>query len=109
MGLKKSKYEVPGLGITVPTAYARLTYVDISLSGEANAIFEVQQDRDSVGIKNFLERKSFSCSIDKELPVHRQIYEKAKEGLFADWQDDIVEPEIIPEEVPEDTPEEPVE
>lgn len=32
----------------------------------------------------------FSCDIDKDLPLHKQVYEKAKEKRFKDWEDDIV-------------------
>ena len=34
---------------------------------------------------------SFSCNIDKTAPIYEQLYLKAKEEYFSNWQDDIVE------------------
>ena len=90
MGLKRTNYESKALGITVPEAYARLTRVSVNVHGVATATFEIQQTREEVGTKKALALVPFSCDIDKEQPLHRQIYEKAKEKRFKDWEDDKV-------------------
>lgn len=90
MGLKTTNYEVKEFGITLPTAYARLTYVNVDLSGEACGIFEIHQTREDINTKSPIERKTLNCAINKDLPLHEQIYKKAKEELFTDWVDDIV-------------------
>ena len=39
MGLKTTNYEVKEFGIVLPTAYARLTNINIDLSGKAFGMF----------------------------------------------------------------------
>lgn len=90
MGLKTTNYKAKSFGITIPTAYARLTNINIDLSGEVFGIFEIHQTRDDINTKSPIERKNLNCIIDKELPIYKQIYEKAKEELFIDWEDDII-------------------
>ena len=91
MGLKTSNYTVEKFGVTLPTAYAQIKNVDVSLEGKANAVFEIQQTREDIGTKSPLERKFFSCVVNKDLPIHKQVYSNAKTSLFPDWEDDIVE------------------
>lgn len=91
MGLKTTNYEAKEFGIVLPNAYARLTNVNINLDGETFGMFEIHQTRDDIETKSPIERKNFSCIIDKDLPIHKQIYEMAKTDLFVDWEDDIVE------------------
>lgn len=90
MGLKISNYTVNEYGITLDNAYAQLAHITTGINGIANCVFEIQQTREDIQNKEPLERKVFSCEINKELPLHKQVYEKAKEELFAGWQDDIV-------------------
>ncbi len=90
MGLIKTNYKVNDYGIVLDTAYAQLTDVTVGLDGVANCVFDIQQTREDIQTKESLERKCFSCVIDKELPLHRQVYEKSKEEIFTDWEDDIV-------------------
>ena len=91
MGLKTTNYEIKEFGITLPTAYARLTNININLSGEAFGMFEIHQTREDIDTNSPIERKNFNCAIDKDLPIHNQLYVKAKEDIFTDWEDDIVE------------------
>ena len=90
MGLKTTNYEVKKYGITLNTAYARLTDVSINLNGEAYGTIEIHQDREDTNIKEAFEKYYVECEIDKDFPVHRQLYNKAKEVLFTEWNDDIV-------------------
>ena len=90
MGLKITNYNLDKYGIVLDDAYAQLTNVTVDIDGIANCIFDIQQTREEVTTKQPLERKFFSCEIDKDLPLHKQVYEKAKEELFPGWQDDIV-------------------
>lgn len=91
MGLKTTNYEAKEFGIVLPTAYARLTNINVNLSGSAFGMFEVHQTREDINTKSPIERKNINCVIDKDLPIHKQMYEVAKETLFTDWEDDIIE------------------
>lgn len=90
MGLKTTNYKVKNFGITLPEAYARLTNISIDLDGNALGIFEIHQNREDIVKSHPLERIHINSVIDKELPVHTQLYIKAKEINFIDWEDDIV-------------------
>jgi hypothetical protein len=91
MGLKTTNYKVKGFDITLPEAYARLANVSIDLNGKALGVFAIHQNREDIVKSQPLERIHISSIIDKELPVHSQLYIKAKKEVFADWEDDIVE------------------
>ena len=90
MGLKTTNYEVKDFGIVIPEAYARLTNINIDVEGEAFGTFEIHQTRESLTETNPLERIHVNYMINKELPVHSQLYIKAKEEVFVGWEDDIV-------------------
>jgi hypothetical protein len=98
MGLKTTNYEVKDLGIAIPEAYARLTNININVDGMAFGTFEIHQTRKDLIENNPLERIHVNYVIDKDLPAHNQLYVKAKEEIFTDWEDDIVE-EISIEEI----------
>ena len=91
MGLKTTNYEVKDLGITVPTAYAQVTSLFIDKAGNAYADFSIQQNRDDIGTKEAFTKESISCTIDKTQPIYTQVYNNAKETIFKDWEDDIVD------------------
>lgn len=91
MGLKTTNYELKRFGITLPEAYARLTNVNINLEGEAFGVFEIHQERDDLTTSEALDRVHLTTTINKDLPIHSQIYIKAKTEIFTDWEDDIVE------------------
>lgn len=91
MGYKKSNYEIKEMGLTIPEAYAQIVHLTTDINGNATAVFEVQQDRDSIAKKKAFENVRYGTKIDKNLPVYKQVYEKAKETIFAGWEDDIVE------------------
>lgn len=90
MGLKITNYKIDGYGITLENAYAQLTNITVNVNGKVNCSFDIQQTREDIATKHPLERKMFSCEIDKDLPLYKQVYEKAKEEVFPGWQDDIV-------------------
>lgn len=91
MGLKTTNYEIKKFGITIPTAYARLTDINIDVNGGAFGLFEIHQEREDLTTSEALDRVHFTTTINKDLPVHSQLYIKAKEELFPNWEDDIVE------------------
>ncbi len=91
MGLKTTNYEVKELGITIPTAYAQITNLFVNKYGTVQAEISVQQTRDDVVRNNALEVKNIRCNIDKTKHIYTQVYNAAKEELFADWEDDIVD------------------
>lgn len=82
MGLKKTNYTVEAYGLELPEAYARISSLNIDLNGKAFANFEIQQTREDIGHKESLERKYFNCNVDVDLPVHRQVYQAAKQENF---------------------------
>ena len=90
MGFKTKNYEVKELNITIDNAYAKISNLTITNKGVAYAIFNVQQDREATENLEPLEVISYSCEVDKTLPVHEQVYLKAKEDIFKDWEDDII-------------------
>ena len=92
MGLmKKQEYEVKSLGITIPTVYAKIGHLLIDENGRARATFNIHQSRENTINNRPLDRISVSTVIDKTQPIYSQLYIAAKEGVFADWIDDIVE------------------
>lgn len=90
MGLKTTNYLIQEKGITIDTAYAKIGSIYIN-GNKATANFAIQQSREQTESLDALEYKSVSCVIDKEKPLHEQMYVKAKEEVFKDWEDDIVE------------------
>ena len=93
MGLKTSNYEVKEMGTILPEAYAQITYLSIDLNGDASVVFEVQQNRENITKKKPFETIRYGTQIDKDMPIYAQIYTKAKESIFKNWEDDIVEVE----------------
>jgi len=90
MGLKTTNYNIPKLGITISNAYAKITNVLINNSGRADYTISIQQERSDIGVKQDLDRKSYSLPIDKTLPIYDQLYTYAKTHGFENWEDDIV-------------------
>ena len=108
MGLKTTNYNVQSYNLTLAEAYAQITNLNIDKNGYASAIFEVQQTRNDISHSAPLETFFFHCVIDKDLPVHKQVYEAAKLEIFTNWEDDIVEDEVITPEKEEEVIEEEV-
>ena len=90
MGLKTTNYEAKKFGITLPTAYARLTDISININGMAFGNFEVHQNREDISQTEPFEKVNIYCAINKDLPIYSQLYIKAKEEYFSDWEDDII-------------------
>lgn len=90
MGFKTKNYEIKELNITIDNAYAKISNLIITSKGVAYTTFNIQQNREATENLEPLEVISYSCPIDKTLPAHEQVYTKAKEGLFKDWEDDII-------------------
>ena len=91
MGFIRKNYEVKDIGITIPSAYAKITNVYIGEDDVAYTTFAIQQTRDDIGKKDSLETVSFRSTIVKTQPIYTQIYTAAKAELFADWEDNIIE------------------
>ena len=77
--------------MTLPNAYAKITNLTIDAEGNAIATFSVQQTRESINNNKSIEEKILHCQIDKSLPIYEQIYNTAKNFIFKNWKDDIVE------------------
>lgn len=95
MGLKKTNYTVQETGITIPEAYAQIVATSIDKDGKAYAVFAIQQSRGDIGKFTPLETVAITYMVDKEKPLHEQMYLKAKEEIFKDWEDDL--PEVTEE------------
>ena len=104
MGLKTTDYEIRGLGITIPTAYAQVTSLFINKDSVAQATFSIQQNREDVKEKIALARETFTCLVDKNEPIYTQVYNKAKVAIFNGWEDDIVDESETDEPVADDIP-----
>lgn len=91
MGFKKTNYTVQETGITIPNAYAQIVAASVDKDGKAYAVFAVQQSRENIGRFAPLETVAITHIVDKEKPLHEQMYVKAKEEVFKDWEDDIIE------------------
>ena len=91
MGLIKiDGYLVKGVKIT--PAYSKITRVYMENGNTANAYFGLSNTRENLENGEVLDEISFTCEVDKkEDRIFNEIYSKAKEELFADWEDDIVE------------------
>lgn len=94
MGLKTINYQIKEKGITIDTAYAKIDSIFVK-GDRATANFDIQQSREQTESLKALEIVSVSCIIDKEKPLHEQMYLKAKEETFKDWEDDL--PEVTEE------------
>jgi hypothetical protein len=91
MGFIKTNYKVEDIGITLPNAYAQIIRLSADKEGRVSSIFAIQQTREDIANKENIDTISYRCEIDKDLPIYRQVYEKAKIDIFTDWEDDIVE------------------
>lgn len=93
MGLRKTNYTSDKLGVTVPEAYALCSTITCFKSGMCEASFEIGLNRESIYQDSYqsLDRKLIRFFADKNDPLWEQAYNAAKEGYFADWEDDIVE------------------
>ena len=67
-------YEIKDFGITLPTAYARLTNVSIDINGNAFGMFEIHQTREDIHTKKHLERQNINCII-KMMSYENKNYE----------------------------------
>lgn len=90
MGFKKNNVTIEKLGVQVPKAYAQIQDLSATLNGECYAMFKIQTSREAME-KPALDTIGVNLKIDKELPIYKQVYEFAKEEIFSDWEDDIVE------------------
>lgn len=111
MGLKTTNYKVEDYNLVLPTAYAKITNIEISPDGDAFTTFAIQQTREDISNNKPLIELRLDCKIDKSLPIYEQIYTLSKTIMFKNWEDDIVEeikPDYIEEEIPktEETTEE---
>ena len=91
MGFKTTNYNIKELDITIPTAYAKINDLFVDKNGNAYAKFAIQQTREDVESKQPVSVESVNCVIDKTAPLYEQLYLAAKEKMFADWEDDIVD------------------
>ena len=90
MGLKRTNYSIKDKGLTLDTAYAKIDAITVR-GDKASAIIKIQQNREQATNLEALETVVISCNVDKEKPLHEQMYVKAKEDIFEGWEDDIVE------------------
>ena len=91
MGLKTTNYKVEDYNLVLPTAYAKITNIEISPDGDAFTTFAIQQTREDISNNKPLIELRLDCKIDKSLPIYEQIYTISKAIMFKNWEDDIVE------------------
>lgn len=107
MGLKTTNYKVEDYNLVLPTAYAKITNIEITPDGDASATFAIQQTREDVDNNTPLAELCLDCRIDKTLPIYEQIYTISKLFMFKNWEDDIVVEvkEITPDYIENETKE----
>ena len=77
-------------GVQIAPAYAKINRVYLENGNNAVAYFGISNSRENLEEGNMLEEINFNCEIDKKQDkIFNEIYVKAKEELFKDWQDDI--------------------
>ena len=88
MGLIKDSYKIEKLNIDISPAYAMVGKIEIE---NDNAIVEMKIHKTREDLESYepLEIISINYPIDRNLSVYEQIYTKAKNDIFKDWQDDI--------------------
>ena len=91
MGLIKTNYIDKDTNIHLENAYAKLDRIYLEHGTKANSYFKISDSRENAENYAALNTIHFECEIDKKLPIYEQIYTKAKEEIFTDWKDDIVE------------------
>lgn len=89
MGLKKDSYKIEKLNITITPAYAMVGKIEIE-NNAAIAEIKIHKTREDLEKYEALETINITCNIDRTLSVYEQIYVKAKEDMFQDWEDDII-------------------
>ena len=89
MGLIKKDYTING--VVLPNAYAMIGKVKINKNNTSYTEFNIHTSRENNVNELPLQKVGFFCEIDRNQSVYEQIYIKAKEDIFKDWQDDIVE------------------
>ena len=91
MGLiKTSGYDVRG--ILIKPAYAKITRLYNENNDNVVAYFGISNTRENLESSTPIEEIQFNCTIDKkEDKVFNEVYTKAKQELFTEWEDDIVE------------------
>lgn len=90
MGLiKKSKYNV--MGIELSSAYAKICRLYIEDGNKVKAYFGISSNRENLEKNYILKEECFETEINKDEKIYEQVYIKAKEKVFSDWEDDITE------------------
>ena len=89
MGLKKDSYKSDKLNIEITPAYAMIGRIEIE-NDTAISEIKIHKTREDLETYEPLETVNILCNIDRNQSVYEQIYIKAKEDIFKDWQDDIV-------------------
>lgn len=99
MGLiKKDGYIVKG--VKLQPAYAKIIWLEATTNpnGEnsLNTTFGISTVRQNLDNGEILSSQNFSCTYDRSQDnLFEQAYKKAKETIFLDWEDDIIDPESI--------------
>lgn len=91
MGLKRDSYKSEKLNIEIAPAYAMVGRIEME-NDTASVEIRIHRTREDLETYEALE----SCNmiidnIDRNKSIYEQIYTKAKEELFIDWEDSIEE------------------
>ena len=123
MGLITTNYEVKTLGIELPTAYAIVSRLNVD-GTNGLAEFHIQTSREAALTKEPIEKVNVAFTVERDKNPLEQAYIASKAtktikrwvngelrsvevaGVFAEWEDDIVEvEEEVEEELDPETPE----
>lgn len=88
MGLKNDGYNLKGVNIT--PCYAKITklFVDNTMT---RAYFGISNTRENLEANEPIDEIYYECEINRSNDeVFKDVYTKAKQDIFINWQDDIV-------------------
>ena len=89
MGLKKDNYIIEKLNIEISPAYAMVGRIEIE-NNSVIAEMKIHKTREDLEKYEPLESIYITCNLDRNKPVYEQIYNEAKNGLFKEWENDIL-------------------
>lgn len=89
MGLKKEKYVIEKLNIEITPAYAMIGKIEID-NDSAIAEMKIHKTRADLEQYEPLESININCNLDRNKPIYEQIYIEAKNGIFKEWENDIL-------------------
>lgn len=96
MGLKTNNYQSKSLGVLLPSAYAKLTMLNVYSDDTVRAIFTIQQTREAIEKLSAVDKVEITFVWDRVTDVAKMAYEIARNEIktISITNDDGTEAEI---------------